>query len=331
MFDKLNIQNFKSIKDLKLNCKRVNIFIGKPNTGKTNILEAIGLLGLNQHPFTSSIASLKEFIRHETINNVFYDENIDQGIKITLGVYSFFLRYDKQGFSGGISDVSSPVATPIMTFKTNYNDITQASLTAMTNIRYYHYRESAKYDVKECDYLLPVTGNNLVFLLTVNKNLRLLAADLFKEFGFRLVLEPQVNQIKIQKEVDDIIFTYPYILVSDTLRRLIFHMAAIETNKNSVIVFDEPEAFAFPYYVKYIAERVGLDNSNQYFIATHNPYFLSSIIEKTKKDDLAVFITYFQDYQTKIREVKDMEMSDIFDMSQNKDIFLNLEKYINKK
>ena len=41
----LEIKNFKSIKDLKLDCKQVNLFIGEPNVGKSNILEALALLG----------------------------------------------------------------------------------------------------------------------------------------------------------------------------------------------------------------------------------------------------------------------------------------------
>jgi recombinational DNA repair ATPase RecF len=41
----VEIKNFKSIKDLHLDCKRVNVFIGKPNVGKSNILEGLGLFG----------------------------------------------------------------------------------------------------------------------------------------------------------------------------------------------------------------------------------------------------------------------------------------------
>ena len=41
---KIRIQNFKSIKDLELKCKSINLFIGKPNAGKSNILEALGLV-----------------------------------------------------------------------------------------------------------------------------------------------------------------------------------------------------------------------------------------------------------------------------------------------
>ena len=42
MIKKLEIENFKSIKHLSLDCKRVNVFIGEPNAGKSNILEALG-------------------------------------------------------------------------------------------------------------------------------------------------------------------------------------------------------------------------------------------------------------------------------------------------
>ena len=46
---KLTVENFKSIRRLELECRRVNIFIGEPNTGKSNILEALGLLSFMWH------------------------------------------------------------------------------------------------------------------------------------------------------------------------------------------------------------------------------------------------------------------------------------------
>ena len=39
----LQINNFKSIKDIKLDCSRINLIVGKPNVGKSNILEALSL------------------------------------------------------------------------------------------------------------------------------------------------------------------------------------------------------------------------------------------------------------------------------------------------
>ena len=44
MLDELTISRFKSIKSLKLDFGQVNLFIGGNGTGKTNLLEAVGLL-----------------------------------------------------------------------------------------------------------------------------------------------------------------------------------------------------------------------------------------------------------------------------------------------
>ena len=42
----LEIKNFKSIKKLSADCSRINIFIGEPNSGKSNILEALSLFSV---------------------------------------------------------------------------------------------------------------------------------------------------------------------------------------------------------------------------------------------------------------------------------------------
>ena len=43
MIRHLEIENYKSIKHLTLNCNKVNVIIGEPNVGKSNILEALDL------------------------------------------------------------------------------------------------------------------------------------------------------------------------------------------------------------------------------------------------------------------------------------------------
>ena len=43
MIANLQIKNFKSIKQLDLDCNKINLFIGEPNTGKSNIFETLGL------------------------------------------------------------------------------------------------------------------------------------------------------------------------------------------------------------------------------------------------------------------------------------------------
>ena len=46
MIKNVSIRNFKSIKELDFKAKRINVFIGEPNTGKSNILEALGMFSL---------------------------------------------------------------------------------------------------------------------------------------------------------------------------------------------------------------------------------------------------------------------------------------------
>jgi predicted ATPase len=83
---------------------------------------------------------------------------------------------------------------------------------------------------------------------------------------------------------------------------MVFYAVAIESNRDSVLVFEEPESHAFPYYTKHLGERIAMDeNKNQYFIATHNPYLLAALVEKSPKGDLAVFATYYREFETKVK------------------------------
>jgi len=66
------------------------------------------------------------------------------------------------------------------------------------------------------------------------------------------------------------------------------------------VLLEEPESHVFPFYNKFLAERIALYNKNQFFIATHNPTFLANFIEQTPDKELKVFITYYEDYQTKV-------------------------------
>ena len=149
-------------------------------------------------------------------------------------------------------------------------------------------------------------------------------SSFFKDFGFNLVLRPQEKAFEIQKIVDGIIISYPYSLTSDTLQRVIFHSVALESNENSTLVFEEPESHAFPYYTKYLGERIAFDNKNQYFIATHNPYLLLSILEKAKIGEVRVFVTYFRDYRTRVVSLSENQLSELMDY----DPFFNLNSFI---
>lgn len=78
----IHIENFKSAKNVELtDCKRINLLIGKPNVGKSNLLEALSLFCL---PFLKYLKKkdLQQFIKVENISELFCNGNIENEIKI---------------------------------------------------------------------------------------------------------------------------------------------------------------------------------------------------------------------------------------------------------
>lgn len=331
MIKSLEVKNFKSLRHLKLDCRRVNVFIGKPNTGKSNILESIGIFSFPYESPSRGIG-LRKLVRFENMTNLFYDQNLEEKIEIIADDKYCEIRFEKGEFVGSGGDKEKKVFS--FNFNFDYSGDGSAGSwssgsSTVSPFKFYKFAVMDTFPRKESDFLLPPKGENLLSILLTNKVLRKIVADILTEFGLRIVLKPQESKIEVQKEVEDVIISYPYSLVSDTLQRVVFYLAAIETNKDSIIIFEEPEAHAFPYYTKFLAERIALNTTNQYFISTHNPYILLSVLEKTPKDDIGIFITYFEDYQTKVKSVKEEEMPKILDFDAS--IFFNLERFLGQE
>jgi AAA15 family ATPase/GTPase len=312
MIKNISIENFKSIKNLNFEARRVNIFIGEPNTGKSNILEALGLFSLSHnYDFVNQKIKLADFVRFKDTINLFHRNNINKSIIVKADKQTLIAdkgiinEYDSFGNNNWKESF----------FKENRN-----------YFKYYRFKILSSYQDDFLDYLLPPFGNNLYNQILTNQPLREIVAAILKDKGFRLNLETKGSNVNVSEEIDDVIYTYPFDSLSDTLQRVIFYLAAMLSNKNSALIFEEPESHIFPFYNQYLAETIGLDeeSGNQYFIATHNPYFLGSIAQKTKIEDLAVFITYMENHETKLRQLRENEYPELFDF----DIFYNLDRFI---
>lgn len=325
--NKLRIKNFKSIKDLEIDCKKVNVFIGEPNTGKSNILEALGLLS------HISYGELRQFVRFESMMDLFYDRNIGEKILIDLKNLYLEVSFKDGTFTGELMHVlPSGQRSVSHVFSYSYDGARRHGLgrhAGVCEIKFYRFERITNFGATESDFLLPPNGRNLLHVVLTRKELKQALTNLFKKFGYRVVFKPPEGKIEVQKEQEDIITSIPYALASETLQRIAFYLAAIFSNKESVLAFEEPEAHAFPYYMKFLAEKIALDKANnQYFIATHNPYFLTSIIEKTPKDEIATFITYYENYQTKIKMLSGDEVEQALDMGS--DVFLNVDQFLKR-
>jgi hypothetical protein len=195
-------------------------------------------------------------------------------------------------------------------------------------VKSYRFKHNSHLDRRYADASLrPPHGNNLVQVLEANADLRQEFATLFADYNLRLRVRPDTRRFEVMKELDGLSFAYPYSGSGDTLRRYGFHLAAMESNQNTVILLEEPEAHSYPVYVTQLAERIATQQANQFFVTTHSPHFFGEVLEnmvpyENRMPELAVFMTYYKDFQTKIRQLSDEEVRSL--RRDSLDVFSNL-------
>lgn len=318
MIEKLSIRNFKSVRELDLSCRRVNVFIGEPNAGKTSILEALGLGGADiGHYFFDSI-------RIRSITDLFWDQNPANSVCVTFDKDERLIM--RQNDKWVIAD--SQEETFYEAYELNGDQLRLEGNAKLRMLaKYYVFAPSdAQWLEGETSLACP-TGSNIAALLYANKEARLSASKFFANSGFRLMVDYSTKKLKLAKETDDILVVLPYSSGSETLRRMVFFHLAIDTNKGQVLAFDEPEAHAFPPYTKILAERIANDDrGNQFFLTTHSPYMLDSLLSKTPSADLNVVLCRMENFETKAYQLNQEQIVQLMDWSM--DAFFNFDRLL---
>lgn len=323
MIKKLHIKNFKSIKDLKLDCARVNVFIGEPNTGKSNILEALGMLTF---PFTNR---LEDFVRFDTMKDLFHKGFVENDIQILLDETEFSINFSSEYFFARYSKGDRSLFQFKYDYKKRINDMCTVSLNSLP-VRFYKFRSHKNYPNPRLLNLNPPFGDNLFEIMYTEEKVYNFASEIFRNYGYRLILRPESNKLELLIDENRLVII-PYESAADTLHRVIFYNTIFETNVNKSILLEEPEAHVYPFYNKFLAEKIALYNNNQFFIATHNPTFLINLIEKTPDDELCVFITYYdkESYETKLVALRGKEANRLLEYGSS--AFMNLNRFYEKK
>jgi AAA15 family ATPase/GTPase len=329
----IEISNFKSIKHLKIDgCNTINIFVGMPNAGKSNILEAITLSYL---VYPDLDDNLTDFIRYDKFTDLFFEGNNN-------GDFSNFIKIDSCIYSIGLLEKPNLQITHFKDID-NYVDTIydldgnqkgqkhklQNESIIKFRIRGYKFKSNVNKrdsDVYSNSFLSPIFGSNLGEVISSNPELRKYVNQLFSENNLKLLIDKSSYELKIFKEYQDgTVFTLPYNMIADTLQRLIFYKAAIMSNKNTVLLFEEPEAHCFEPYILEFTNAIKYDkNDNQYFIVTHSDYIIQEFLrEEESKQKTNIYLVNNVDGETQVKLLDKAKNDDVYEYGMN--LFFNFE------
>lgn len=349
----LRIKNFKSIKDVELDCERINLFIGEPNVGKSNVLEAMSLMGAGYGRRGDKF--MAEFLRYEEVSDLFHFDNVLEPIEIISNLGAAFLRhlsymnmYDviigERGIYAEISSfkmlaevdeyIKNKASTilegnegRIPNFYCNFNADGRNGHSNFTDVvspvkKYAFFPYSKEQNLFSL-FLLPPYGRNLYSIVEKSQDLKRKYGKEFKRYGLDLVMDIRGKKFEIQRRDEDLSYKIPYSSMADTLQRYIFYMAAIESNESSIILLEEIESHSFPRYVQEYAQKMIDSKDNQFFVTTHSPYLLNTVM--SEKQDIAIFLATYEDFQTKIKRLEENEISEL--LNYGLDVFYNLRTF----
>lgn len=328
-FTYIDIENFKSIKKLKIDgCKRINLFIGPPNVGKSNILEALSIFSLPFYKYNKS-KKITSFIRIKHEAQLFKFGDVNNTISFRSDKLDYNINYSKSdGLNIHIYNNNRSINTTLKV--DNYLNLKQGKYQEANNyIKKYEFNKSVEFEDELFKFLLPPFGKNILKAIEYEEEIKNYLRNVGHEFGLQVVFDIVNDEIKFQKLVSEHeVFTIPYISIADTLQRFIFHLAAIKSNQNSVILFEEPEAHCYPPYIAEIAQYIIEAETNQFFIATHSPVIVSEFLDDAF-DETSIYIVGYENNQTVVKQLTDAQKMQV--LTQGIDLFFNVEYFDSKK
>ncbi len=317
------IKNFKSVKSVTLSdCRRINVLIGRPNVGKSNILEALALFDV-PYMVNSSNKSLKKLLRIENTADLFHNGVSSSPVEVSADENSLSVnRSTNNGLNVDInvkSEISKYSFSPSLTL------LSKKAPEIPPDVLAYFFPKHFTAESANFRFLLPPSGTNLMEIVANMPELKSNLTELFYGYGLKMMFDSGSQQIKAMRENGFDMFLVPFSSLADSLQRLIFYKAAIKSNYNKTICFEEPEAHTFPQYISNVVNDIIASTSNQFFITTHSPYVINSLLESAS-DDLAVYVVDMSSNATTVKRLTDDQLQDAY--GNGMDMFYNIEAYL---
>lgn len=318
-FREINIKNYKSVKDVTLyDCRRYNILIGKPNVGKSNILEALALF---QVPYSSDWKlDFAKVFRLDYASALFYLGDVANPIEVKTDTHFLKMTYRNQkklDFFLKSKDDEITIGLYPMTPK--------ELLDGYPIVRTYNYTNISNQDDEvELPFLCPITASNLSDIIKKKPELYDFVSELLSHDALSLIFDAGKQEYAVMKtEGDNRSMLLPLKALADSLLRLVYYKAAIVSNTDAVLVMEEPEAHTYPPYISRIVQDIIASKDNQFFIATHSPYVVNEFLQE--KADVAIFVIDAEEGKTNVTRLSDEEISEVYEYGI--DLFFNTDSF----
>lgn len=289
MKERIQVKNFGPIKDIDIEIKEVNIFIGKTSSGKSTVAKLLAIFqssaiqyaaSWNKQPSEEPNNSLKEFRKMLNFYNIDFKVSNDTFIRYERGELYCQLRGNV--FESSFSPYSTiPVVTPIYipAERSFFTVLSQSIFSLLTN-----------------DIALPksLTDFGSKFEIARRDTKELLIDFLAVTYKFEErndVIEMSNGEtIKLTQASSGVQSTVPLMLVLQAYTE--------DTNNvekevgNDLFVLEEPEINLYPSAQKalleYIVKRVAR-SKDKVIITTHSPYILTSLDNLVQAHNVAKY------------------------------------------
>lgn len=344
MIEYIEIKGFKSIKDLELDMKPINILIGSNGVGKSNFISFFKLLNaiiskqLQRYLLEEQVDDILHFGRKTTKmlsgkilfnsgnknNNSYYFELIQN----TVG--GLFIGKEGSGFNVMRTDnqhnyfTDYNIEESLIGNSNNFRD--KYLIEHLKKLQIFHFHDTSSTSLlrKECDIedniYLKNDGRNLpafLYLLKVNnpiifRRIEKVIQSIAPYFD-KFILEPkklknQESKIALRwVDKGDMESSFSAYQLSDgTIRFIALAVLLLQPNPPSVIIIDEPELGLHPFAINVLAGMIEIaSTSSQVIVATQSPGLISNF----KPEDILVMDKKVMENETVIERLDGKQLS----------------------
>ena len=180
--------------------------------------------------------------RYNIIGDLFYDSNINNSIEVNTDERCTSLKYAVR--EDGTPENKFHYCLESLKEKERPTSIlhngavSENGFLGNTTVHFYEYKKILNFSSGYLPHLSVPYGENLPSLLLANSDFKNWVSEFLKVKGLMLHFKPSENEIIVSKIVNDVIYSYPYFAISETLQRFIFYNIVLKSNKSSVLLFD---------------------------------------------------------------------------------------------